>query len=203
MIKAGDKVKFNEETKKLYASMINDPYHKGAPLFCEELLKAGGIDSEFTVKAVIKTLSKPKDESKVREVTEITLNELPGCYFKIEEFTEKKEIPIIMEEAPVKVKPVEVKEMKSTKTVTEAYLGLCEQYHRQKEINKDLVDEINQKDRIIRAFDEDTVNLESDVQELKEIIRKLLNVKDENYNNVLERYASAELLEEAGEYTGE
>ena len=112
-----------------------------------------------------------------------------------------------MKEEPVKVKEelVKAKENKreDTKTLTEAYLGLCDQYHRQKEINKDLVDEIDQKDRIIRAFDEDAANLESDNQELKEIIRKLLNLKDENYNNVLERYAPAELLEEAGEYIGE
>lgn len=93
--------------------------------------------------------------------------------------------------------------MKHEKTITDAYLGLCEQYHKQKEINKDLVDEIDQKDRIIRAFDEDSANLESDIQELKEILKKLLNLKDENYNNVLERYAPAELLEEAGEYIRE
>lgn len=98
---------------------------------------------------------------------------------------------------------IKAKEIQHTKTLTEAYLELCEQYHKQKEINKDLVDEIDQKDRIIRAFNEDSANLESDIQELKEILKKLLNVKDENYNNVLERYAPAELLEEAGEYIGE
>jgi hypothetical protein len=94
-------------------------------------------------------------------------------------------------------------EMKHEKIITDAYLGLCDQYHKQKEINKDLVDEIDQKDRIIRAFDEDSANLESDIQELKEILKKLLNLKDENYNNVLERYASSELLEEAREYIDE
>jgi len=94
-------------------------------------------------------------------------------------------------------------EMQHTKTLTEAYLELCEKYNKQKEINKDLVDEIDQKDRIIRAFDEDSANLESDIQELKEILKKFLNLKDENYNNVLERYASSELLEEAREYIDE
>lgn len=196
MIKAGDKVKFNEEAKKKFTSMINAPYHKGAPFFCEALLKAGGVDSEFTVRAVIKTLSKPKNENKVQEVTEVTLNEMLGFSFSIDEFAEK-------EEEPVKAKSVKAKEMKHTETLTEAYLELCEKYNKQKEINKDLVDEIEQKDRIIRAFDEDSANLESDIQELKEIIRKLLNLKDENYNNVLERYASSELLEEAREYIDE
>jgi DNA repair exonuclease SbcCD nuclease subunit len=190
MIKAGDKVKFNEETKKLYLSWINAPDHKGRHIFCNALLNAGGVDSEFTVRAVSKIHS--NDE----ETFEIILNEMPGWYFSANEFEEKKE-------EPVKAKSVEAKEMKHTKTLTEAYLELCEKYNKQKEINKDLVDEIDQKDRIIRAFDEDSANLESDIQELKEILKKLLNLKDENYNNVLERYASSELLEEAREYIDE
>lgn len=133
---------------------------------------------------------------KDNELTEKEHNEMPGWFFNITEFEEKKE-------EPVKVKSVKASTMKHEKTITDAYLGLCEQYHKQKEINKDLVDEIDQKDRIIRALDEDSANLESDIQELKEITKKLLNLKDENYNNVLERYASSELLEEAREYIDE
>lgn len=190
MIKAGDKVKFNEEIKKLYLSWINAPDYKGRYCFCNELLNAGGLNSEFTVKAVLKIHS--NDE----ETFEVTLTEMPGWYFRSNEFEEKKE-------EPVKVKSIKASTMKHEKTITDAYLGLCEQYHKQKEINKDLVDEIDQKDRIIRAFDEDSANLESDIQELKEILKKLLNLKDENYNNILERYAPAELLEEAGEYIRE
>lgn len=184
MIRIGDKVKFNEETKKQYMSWMSAPDHCGRSVFCKELRKAGGVDGEFIVKAVF-----PK-------TGQVALKDLAGWYFGLCEFEEKKE-------EPVKVKSVKASTMKHEKTITDAYLGLCEQYHKQKEINKDLVDEIDQKDRIIRAFDEDSANLESDIQELKEILKKLLNLKDENYNNVLERYAPAELLEEAGEYIDE
>ena len=195
MIEAGDKVKFKEETKKLYLSWINAPDYRGRYYFCNALLNAGGLDSEFTVKAVSKSHLNYKDKKAVEEV-EVTLNEMPGWFFNITEFEEKKE-------EPVKVKSVKASTMKHEKTITDVYLGLCERYHKQKEINKDLVDEIDQKDRIIRALDEDSANLESDIQELKEILKKLLNLKDENYNNVLERYASSELLEEARAYIDE
>lgn len=194
MIKAGDRVKFCEATKKQYMSWMSDPEY-GMDVFCEELRKIGGVDSEFTIKAIVGDYSKDKSKVKV-----VTLAEMPGWYFRSNEFEEKEETPIKVKEEPVRAKE---SERKGTMTLTEAYLELCIKYNKQKEINKDLVDEIYQKDRIIRAFDEDAANLESDNQELKEIVRRLLNVKDENYNNVLERYAPAELLEEAGEYIGE
>lgn len=70
MFKVGDKVKFNEETKKKFREWLNDKNYCGREIFCKEL-KNFDLNGYFTI---------------IRAGESLSLKEMPDWYFDTSEF---------------------------------------------------------------------------------------------------------------------
>lgn len=75
----GDKVKFNEETKKKFRTWLETKYNCGREQFCKEL-KQFDLDGYFTV------IGNKIDNDPMR----VTLKEMPDWYFDLSEFVKGK-----------------------------------------------------------------------------------------------------------------
>lgn len=74
MIRVGDKVKFNNKTKRKFSHWLNDEDYCGREDFCKEL-KRFDLDGCFTIVDI--------------DGKSVTLLEMPDWYFELSEFIER------------------------------------------------------------------------------------------------------------------